>query len=74
MSNKVTVTGWQPISEYDRKVRPWVVVKCYDKENDCFYTDYAVMLSNGEWYGTDTKLFFEPTFFFNVDQIAFDIE
>lgn len=69
MSNKVTVTGWQPISEYDRKVRPWVIVRGYSKTNRCYHMDYAVPLANGEWYNTEAKLFYEPEFFFDIDQV-----
>lgn len=72
MTNKILVTGWRPISEYDVNLRPWVLVKCYDQDSCLYYTDYAVLLSNGKWYTTYSDLELEPKYFFDVDQIPFN--
>lgn len=74
MNNKTLVTGWQPISEYNSNLRPWVLVKCYDRKHDLYYTDYAVLLSNNKWYTTESELELEPNYFFDVDQVPFDFE
>lgn len=72
MNNKTLVTGWQPISEYNSNLRPWVLVKCYDQKHGLYYTDYAVLLSNNKWYTTESELELEPNYFFDVDQVPFE--
>lgn len=71
MANKILVNGWQPISEYNVKLRPFVVLKVYDKENNKYYTDFGWLLADGKWCNHDRYLPFKPEYFFDIDQVPF---
>ena len=65
---KKEITGWRPISEYDRKNYDWVLVKCFDGPYECVPT-VAEMRNDGLWYGEDGTLPFEPRYFFDMQQL-----
>lgn len=65
---KIEITGWRPISEYDRKNYDWVLVKCFDGPYECIPT-VAEMRDDGLWYREDVPLPFEPRYFFDMQQL-----
>ena len=65
---KIEITGWRPISEYDRKNYDWVLVKCFDGSYECIPT-VAEMIDDGLWYEKDGLLPFAPSYFFDMQQL-----
>ena len=65
--------GWKPVSEYDRKVRPWVLVRYFDQDTETeFIPRMAKMTEKGTWMdrvGDEFPKPFKVLHFFDITQL-----
>ena len=67
---KTEITGWRPISEYDRKNYDWVLVKCFDVGCECIPM-IAELRSDGYWHTVEETIipFENVRYFFDMKQL-----
>lgn len=63
------ISGWRPISEYDRREYDWVLVKYFDGDFECVPA-VAEQRCDGKWYDRNSiEIPFEVRFFFDMQQL-----
>ena len=65
--------GWKPVSEYDQKVQPWVLVRYCDEDTETeFIPRMARMTKKGTWVdrvGDEFPKPFKVLYFFDITQL-----
>lgn len=63
------VTGWRPISKYNRVEYDWVLIKYFDNGYECVPC-VAEQRNDGKWYDrSGNELPFQIVFFFDMQEL-----
>lgn len=67
--SKIGANKWRPISEYNRELYDWVLVKCFEGSFECI-PFVAEMRNDGKWYDRPgEEVTFEVRYFFDMQQL-----